>query len=42
MRTKWKPAQFRYLKTGHVTGILLEQEGFRKTILDTIDTLRGS
>lgn len=40
MRRKWKPAQFRYLKTGHVTGILLEQESFRNTILDVISTLQ--
>ncbi|TYZ69254.1 hypothetical protein PybrP1_000762 [[Pythium] brassicae (nom. inval.)] len=40
MRRKWKPAQVRYLKTGHVTGILLEQESFRNTILEVIDILR--
>ncbi|KAF1323121.1 hypothetical protein FI667_g10862, partial [Globisporangium splendens] len=40
MREKWKPARFRYLKTGHVSGILLEQETFRNTILEVIETLQ--
>lgn len=40
MRRKWTSAQVRYLKTGHVTGILLEQESFRNTILEVIDILR--
>lgn len=40
MRSKWEPAQVRYLKTGHVTGILLEQDTFRSTILEVIDILR--
>lgn len=41
LRAKWQPAHFRYLKTGHVSGILLEQDTFRKTILEVIDMVQS-
>ncbi|KAH7467257.1 Protein ABHD18 [Phytophthora ramorum] len=40
MREQWKPAHFRTIKTGHVSGILLEQEAYRKTILEVVDLLK--
>ncbi|KAL3672741.1 hypothetical protein V7S43_002033 [Phytophthora oleae] len=40
MRKQWKPARFRTIKTGHVSGILLEQEAYRKTILEVVSLLK--
>ncbi|CAI5708398.1 hypothetical protein KXD40_004915 [Peronospora effusa] len=40
MREHWRPASFRTIKTGHVSGILLEQAAYRKTILEVIDLLK--
>ncbi|KAE9023344.1 hypothetical protein PR002_g11740 [Phytophthora rubi] len=40
MREQWKPAHFRTIKTGHVSGILLEQEAYRKTILEVVGLLK--
>ncbi|KUF99044.1 hypothetical protein AM588_10010802 [Phytophthora nicotianae] len=40
MREQWRPAHFRTIKTGHVSGILLEQEAYRKTILEVVDLLK--
>ncbi|DAZ99848.1 TPA: hypothetical protein N0F65_008591 [Lagenidium giganteum] len=40
LREQWKPAHFRYLTTGHVSGILLEQDSFRETIMDVIKILK--
>ncbi|KAG1706925.1 hypothetical protein DVH05_027775 [Phytophthora capsici] len=41
MRKQWEPAHFRTIKTGHVTGILLEQEAYRKTILEVVGLLKS-
>ncbi|RLN61608.1 hypothetical protein BBJ29_007861 [Phytophthora kernoviae] len=40
LRKQWTPAHFRTIKTGHVSGILLEQEAYRKTILEVADLLK--
>ncbi|ETI40707.1 hypothetical protein F441_13868 [Phytophthora nicotianae CJ01A1] len=40
MREQWRPAHFRTIKTGHVSGILLEQEAYRKTILEVVGLLK--
>ncbi|OWZ20988.1 hypothetical protein PHMEG_0004535 [Phytophthora megakarya] len=40
MREQWSPAHFRTMKTGHVTGILLEQEAYRNTILEVVGRLK--
>lgn len=38
--SKWQPAQLRYLKTGHVSGILLESKAFENTIMDVVGMVR--
>ncbi|KAF4142052.1 hypothetical protein GN958_ATG08752, partial [Phytophthora infestans] len=40
MREQWRPAYFRTIKTGHVSGILLKQETNHKTILEVVDLLK--
>jgi hypothetical protein len=42
LREKWQPANFRYLKAGHISGILLEREAFRDTVLEVIDKLKAA
>lgn len=41
MREQWRPAHFRTIKTGHVSGILLEQAAYRKTIMEVVGLLRN-
>ncbi|TDH72305.1 hypothetical protein CCR75_000758 [Bremia lactucae] len=40
LREQWRPAQFRKIKRGHVSGILLEQEEYRKTVLEVVELLK--
>ncbi|TMW66786.1 hypothetical protein Poli38472_014098 [Pythium oligandrum] len=40
LQDKWQSAQFRYLKTGHVSGILLEREAFENTIVEVVEQLQ--
>ncbi|CEG44293.1 Uncharacterized conserved protein [Plasmopara halstedii] len=40
MRERWRRAHFRAIKTGHISGILLEQEAYRKTILEVVHLLK--
>ncbi|POM73828.1 Hypothetical protein PHPALM_9289 [Phytophthora palmivora] len=40
MRDQWSPAHFRMMKTGHVSGILLEQQAYRNTIMEVVGLLK--
>jgi pimeloyl-ACP methyl ester carboxylesterase len=42
LAAKWRPAEFRYVKTGHVSGILFESKAFEETIMDVVHKLHGS
>lgn len=41
LQDKWQSAAVRYVKTGHVSGILLEADAYRQTIVEVIRTLQS-
>jgi hypothetical protein len=41
LQDKWQSATVRYVKTGHVSGILLEADAYRQTIVEVIRTLQS-